>query len=54
LLEAEAGSELIAKRTRYTGNGLFTEESAASVFLVCGEMIGYAGGAGGGRHELST
>jgi len=54
LLEAEAGSELIAKRTRYTGSGVFTENGGGFVFLVCGEKIGYAAGAGGNREELST
>jgi hypothetical protein len=46
--------ELIAKRTRYMGNGVFTEESEASVFLVCAEKIGYAGGGRGDGDKLST
>jgi hypothetical protein len=46
--------ELIAKRTRYMGNSVFTEESEASMFLVCGEKIGSAGGGGGDGDELST
>jgi hypothetical protein len=46
--------ELIAKRIRYMGNGVYTEESEASVFLIRSEMIGYAGVAGGDGDELST
>jgi hypothetical protein len=53
-LKQKSVSELIAKRTRYTGNGVFTKESEASVFLIRSEMIGYAGVAGGDGDELST
>jgi hypothetical protein len=33
---------------------VFAKESGGFVFLVCGDMIGYAAGAGGNREELST